>query len=36
MFIIFQLPLAISALLVLLIDVGSDLFPAFSFAYEKA
>lgn len=34
-FVIFQLPLALSAILILCIDLGTDVVPAISLAYEK-
>lgn len=36
MFIIFQIPLPLSTVLILCIDLGTDMVPAISFAYENA
>jgi sodium/potassium-transporting ATPase subunit alpha len=35
-FIIFQMPLPLSTVLILCIDLGTDMVPAISFAYENA
>jgi sodium/potassium-transporting ATPase subunit alpha len=35
-FVLFQMPLALSAVLILCIDLGTDVVPAISLAYEKA
>ena len=36
LFILFQVPLHISSVLILYVDLGTDMVPAISFAYEKA
>jgi sodium/potassium-transporting ATPase subunit alpha len=35
MFIIFQVPLPLSTVLILVIDLGTDMIPAIAFAYEN-
>lgn len=35
-FMIFAIPLPITTILILLVDLGTDMYPAISFAYENA